>query len=41
MKWQGNKVALFVIALLFFFQARAQKADGYKGIWFTLGQFSQ
>lgn len=39
--WRANKAALFVVALLWCCHGHAQKADGYKGIWFTLGQFSQ
>lgn len=38
MMWRVSKILLLLICCT---QAYAQRADGYKGIWFTLGQFSQ
>lgn len=40
MKWPVNKIAVFLL-LCFNAQAQAPRAGGYKGIWYTLGQFSQ
>ncbi|MGV3589476.1 MAG: BNR-4 repeat-containing protein [Adhaeribacter sp.] len=39
--WRYALVGLFVLLISVGAEAQIKRADGYKGIWFTLGQFSE
>lgn len=39
--WRVNRIACIILLFCFNAKAQAPRVDGYKGIWFTLGQFSQ